>query len=54
MFYSTRPEGTGLGLFLARSAIERSGGTVEAVDAGTGACIRIVLPMQATGKESAT
>lgn len=46
MFVTTRPEGTGLGLFLAKTAIERSGGTIAIADrpAGTGACIRITLP----------
>jgi len=46
MFVTTRPEGTGLGLFLAKTAIERSGGTISIADRppNTGACIRITLP----------
>jgi len=45
MFISSRPEGTGLGLFLARTAIERSNGTITAGDRpGGGTRIRIVLP----------
>jgi signal transduction histidine kinase len=36
MFYSTRPGGTGLGLFLARTAIERSGGTVSVLSGDSG------------------
>jgi signal transduction histidine kinase len=46
MFMTTRPEGTGLGLFLARAAIERSGGSIAIADRppGTGACVRITLP----------
>jgi signal transduction histidine kinase len=49
MFFTTRPSGTGLGLFLARSAIERSGGHMEVVDVeGRGACFRITLPHVAT------
>lgn len=46
MFMTTRPEGTGLGLFLAKAAIERSGGTISAVPppTGSGACIRLTLP----------
>jgi signal transduction histidine kinase len=45
MFTSTRPGGTGLGLFLARAAVERSGGQIkwQPVD-GPGTCIRITLP----------
>lgn len=46
MFYTTRPEGTGLGLYLARSAVERSGGTIAVVDGqGGGACLRVELPL---------
>lgn len=49
MFYTTRPEGTGLGLYLAKSAVERSGGTIEALDApGGGTCVRILLPLAGT------
>jgi len=46
MFMTTRPEGTGLGLFLAKAAIERSGGTISVADSppGTGARIRMTLP----------
>ncbi len=32
MFYTTRPEGTGLGLFLARTALEKSGGRLRLLD----------------------
>ena len=45
LFVTTRPEGTGLGLFLARTAIQRCNGTIEALPReGGGTCIRIVLP----------
>ncbi|MFO7937489.1 MAG: HAMP domain-containing sensor histidine kinase [Kiritimatiellia bacterium] len=47
LFVSGRPEGTGLGLFLAKTAITRCGGKIEAVDSRntTGAAIRITLPL---------
>ena len=46
MFVSSRPGGTGLGLFLARTAIERCGGTIVAVDKDApGAQIQIRLPL---------
>ncbi len=45
MFVTGRPEGTGLGLFLARTAIRRCGGDIQAfVRDGGGADIRITLP----------
>jgi len=45
MFVSTRPSGTGLGLFLARTAMERCGGTIEARNLpDKGACFSIVIP----------
>ena len=45
MFVTGRPEGTGLGLFLARTAIRRCGGDIQALDReGGGADFRITLP----------
>ncbi len=45
MFVTGRPEGTGLGLFLARTAVRRCGGEIRAFPrAGGGADIRVTLP----------
>ena len=45
MFVTTRPEGTGLGLFLARTSLRRCGGDIEALPRpGGGTVIRISLP----------
>lgn len=53
MFVTSRPGGTGLGLFLARTGLATSGGRIEARDRpGGGTCIRIRLP-QAEPKETA-
>jgi signal transduction histidine kinase len=44
MFVTTRPGGTGLGLFLARTAIRKCGGEIAALPReGGGACIRMTL-----------
>ena len=47
LFVTGRPEGTGLGLFLARTAINRCKGTIEAVNSRKteGAAFRITLPI---------
>ena len=45
MFVTTRPEGTGLGLFMARTALRNFGGTIAALGrTGGGTVIRITLP----------
>jgi PAS domain S-box-containing protein len=51
-FFSTKPEGTGMGLAIARSIIEAHGGTLteENIDGG-GACFTVSLP-QATEDNS--
>jgi signal transduction histidine kinase len=53
MFVTTRPGGTGLGLFLAKTAVERCGGTIRVSNRPEGgACFRIALPL-AEGEGSA-
>jgi Signal transduction histidine kinase len=42
--FSTKPNGTGLGLALARRETERLGGTIEANANGHGTVLRVVLP----------
>jgi signal transduction histidine kinase len=52
MFVSSRPEGTGLGLFLARTALRKCGGEIVARPReGGGAIFRITLP---AGTETAS
>ncbi|OYV85430.1 MAG: hypothetical protein B7Z73_13600, partial [Planctomycetia bacterium 21-64-5] len=43
-FFTTRSEGTGLGLALCREIIVQHEGTIECVDSEAGACFRIDLP----------
>ncbi len=46
MFETARPGGTGLGLFLAKMALERSGGSIDVFDRpGGGAWFRMRLPL---------
>ena len=46
MFYTKRPQGTGLGLFLARTAVEKNGGTLAVVEPeGAGARLRMEFPL---------
>jgi signal transduction histidine kinase len=42
--FSTKPDGTGLGLALARRETERLGGTIEASATDRGTVLRVVLP----------
>ena len=45
MFVTTRSGGTGLGLSLAKTAVENCGGTIEVVNRPEGgACFKVVLP----------
>lgn len=43
-FFTTRPEGTGLGLALCREIIVQHDGTIECIESPNGALFRIVLP----------
>jgi len=46
MFVSGRPDGIGLGLYLAKAAVENNQGTIHAVNrTGGGACFTINLPL---------
>ena len=52
MFVTGRPEGTGLGLFLARTAILRCGGTLAVVPTASGTDMRFTLPTAGAARET--
>jgi signal transduction histidine kinase len=43
-FYTTKPTGTGLGLAVTKTLLERMGALVECQNTALGACFRILLP----------
>jgi two-component system sensor histidine kinase HydH len=52
-FYTTKPDGTGLGLAVTRKIIEGHGGTLDIVSKpGQGTTVNVNLPAQAEGAES--
>ena len=51
-FYSTKPSGLGLGLFISKDIVEQHGGQIEVQDAaGEGAIFKVWLPAGAGGDE---
>ncbi len=43
-FYTTRPEGTGLGLFVSYGIAERHGGAISVIEVPIGACVELRIP----------
>ncbi len=52
-FVSTKSEGTGIGLSIARTVAEAHGGRLTISSAATGACVRIILPFKEAGHDEA-
>lgn len=54
MHFTTRDTGTGIGLYIARSMIERHGGTIRLeTELGSGSCFTITLPRKKTANLAA-
>ena len=50
-YYTTKPEGSGIGLWIAQQVIIAHGGTIQAANAPTGGAVfTIRLPLRPTGK----
>ena len=43
-FYTTKPGGTGLGLAVTKTLLEKMGAAVECANSSNGACFRVILP----------
>ena len=53
-FYTGRPEGTGLGLYVSYGIVERHGGRIEVTSRkGQGTCFSVRLPRTSHGVEEA-
>jgi signal transduction histidine kinase len=50
-FYTTKPAGTGMGLAITRTLLEKMGATIQYVSAGSGAHFRILLQGGAPGQK---
>jgi signal transduction histidine kinase len=44
-FYTTKPGGTGLGLAVTKTLLEKMGAVVECTNSSRGACFRAILPV---------
>ena len=47
-FYTTKPGGTGLGLAVTKTLLEKMGAAVECTNGLNGACFRVLLPVTAS------
>lgn len=53
-FFSTKKRGTGLGLSISNRIVQSHGGRIEVLQPGRGSIVRVLIPIQAGGRQPAS